>query len=249
MPCVVHLAEFAAPTSSANRRAAKPRKLRSLVKGVSVRHQRSCAQRAGGNCSCTPSYQGQVWSPRERKPIRRTFATVAEAKAWRQEAQVGVRRGTLRAPSRSTVAEAAREWLHAASVGVVRTRSGDVYKPSALRTYQNALEKHLLPRLGNRRLASLSRHEVQDVVDELVAAGASASTTRNAVLPLRAIYRRAVHRDEVATNPTVKLALPAVRGRRDRVARPDEASRVNRRGSEPRRRAVGDGAVRRPPPG
>lgn len=46
---------------------------------------------------------------------------------------------------------------------------------------------------------------------------------RNAVLPLRAIYRRALQRDELTANPTVKLALPAVRGRRERVARPAEA--------------------------
>ena len=46
---------------------------------------------------------------------------------------------------------------------------------------------------------------------------------RNAVLPLRAIYRRALSRLEAFSNPTVGLALPAVRGRRERVARPAEA--------------------------
>ena len=57
-----------------------------------------------------------------------------------------------------------------------------------------------------------------------MAEGAAASTVRNAVLPLRAIYRRAVSRSEVHLNPTEGLTLPAVRGRRDRVARPSEAS-------------------------
>src|SRR5581483_5281369 len=57
-----------------------------------------------------------------------------------------------------------------------------------------------------------------------VTAGRSPSTIRNALLPLRAIYRRALQRGDVAVNPTVKLALPAVRGRRDRVARGDEAA-------------------------
>jgi integrase len=41
---------------------------------------------------------------------------------------------------------------------------------------------------------------------------------------LRAIYRRALARGEVALNPTLELALPAVRGRRERIARPDEAA-------------------------
>jgi integrase len=46
---------------------------------------------------------------------------------------------------------------------------------------------------------------------------------RNAVLPLRAIFRRAVARREVVENPTLGLSLPAVRGRRERIARPHEA--------------------------
>jgi integrase len=43
------------------------------------------------------------------------------------------------------------------------------------------------------------------------------------ILPLRAIYRRALTRGELAINPTLKLTLPAVRGRRERTAHPDEA--------------------------
>jgi integrase len=42
------------------------------------------------------------------------------------------------------------------------------------------------------------------------------------MLPLRAVYRRAVARGEVAINPTARLEMPAVRGGRDRVAPPDE---------------------------
>jgi integrase len=42
-------------------------------------------------------------------------------------------------------------------------------------------------------------------------------------MPLRVIYRRAVARDLVAINPTDGLELPAVRGRRTRIADPAEA--------------------------
>lgn len=105
----------------------------------------------------------------------------------------------------------------------MRTRSGDPYKPSALRTYRQALNKHLLPSLGHLRLSAVSRPRIQHVIDTLVAAGAAPSTARNAILPLRAIYRHATNREQIAVNPTRKLDLPAVRGRRDRVARPEEA--------------------------
>jgi integrase len=107
---------------------------------------------------------------------------------------------------------------------VVRTRGGDPYKPSALRSYEQGLRTHVLPRLGRERLTAISRTVIQDLVDEMVASGCAPSTTRNAVLPLRAIYRRAVARSEVMVNPTLGLALPSVRACRERIARPEEAA-------------------------
>jgi integrase len=77
--------------------------------------------------------------------------------------------------------------------------------------------------VGHLRLSSLSRNLIQDLVDRLVAEGLSASSVRNTVLPLRAIYRRAVSRSEVLVNPTLGLSLPASRQRRERIARPAEA--------------------------
>jgi integrase len=78
--------------------------------------------------------------------------------------------------------------------------------------------------LGHLRLSAVTRNHLQDIVDRLVAEGRAPSTVRNTLLPLRAIYRRAVNREEVLLNPTLKLVLPAVRGRRERIARPEEAA-------------------------
>jgi integrase len=223
------LASILMPQPNPSRTSAKRTGLNSrsiAAEGVQTRHRSACPARLGGTCRCAPSFQAQVWSVRDRRPIRRTFPTLAEAKAWRQEALLAARRGRLRAPTAQTVADAAEEWLRLAVTGVVRTRSGDPYKPSAIRTYRMALRAHILPHLGHVRLSTLTRLQVQAVADDLVARGAAPSTVRNAILPLRAIYRRAHHLDHVAENPTRKLLLPAVRGRRDRVARPDEADRL-----------------------
>jgi integrase len=148
---------------------------------------------------------------------------VADARAWRSELQVALRRGTARAPTKTTLTEAAEEWFGAATRGIVRTRSGHPYKPSALRGYQEALRAKVLPALGHLRLSAVDRNVGQDLVDRLVAEGLAPSTVGNTVLPLRAIYRRALARSEVALNPTLGLWLPASRGRRERVARPGEA--------------------------
>jgi len=45
-------------------------------------------------------------------------------------------------------------------------------------------------------------------------------------MPVRTLYRRLIQRGQLATNPTVSLALPAVRGKRDRIVTPEEAARL-----------------------
>ena len=172
---------------------------------------------------CRPAFQAQVFSPRDRRTIRKSFRSLSEARAWRTDTQAALRKGTLRAPTRTTLEEAAGDWLTAAKAGIARTRSGDPYKPSALRSYEEALRTKVLPELGRLRLSSVDRVAIQDLVDRLTAEGLAPSTVRNSILPLRAIFRRAVARAEVIRNPTLALSLPAVRGRRDRVARPAEA--------------------------
>jgi integrase len=187
-----------------------------------VRHRRICRVHAGGGCSCDPGYQAQVYSPRDGKPIRKTFRSVAEARAWRLESQVAVRKGVLRSPSQTTLTEAAAEWVAAAEQGIVRTRSGDTYKPSAIRAYKQALNHRVPPTFGSKRISAISHTLIQDFADRLSADGLSPSSIRNTVMPLRAIYKRAHRRGEVATNPTLKLSLPVDRSRRDRVAAPTE---------------------------
>jgi hypothetical protein len=196
---------------------------RSRPEGIIARHQLHCASSTGAHCDCRPSYQAQAYSPRNRKTIRKTFRSLADARAWRGDTKSALRAGTIRTPTRTTINDTAETWLAAAKAGVARTRSGEPYKPSALRAYEQVLRATLLPKLGHLRLSSVTRNTIQDLVDEMVGDGMSPSTVKNTVLPLRAIYRRALSRSEIAVNPTLGLALPTSRGRRERVARPAEA--------------------------
>jgi len=194
--------------------------------GIEVRHKKACASRDGSRCNCQPTYQASVWSARESKRIRKTLPTLAEARAWRSETQTSVRRGTVRAPANTTVQDAADELVAGMASGRVRTRSGDRYKPSAIRSYQAALRDHIVPRLGRTRLADVQHRDVQRIADDLLAGGRDPSTIRNALMPVRVIFRRAVEDGDLAVNPCTHLRLPAVRGRRDRIASPDEAQRL-----------------------
>jgi integrase len=194
--------------------------------GIEIRHSRLCRSRDGASCNCKPTYQASAWSAPDQKRLKKTFSTLAEAKAWRAEAQTALRRGTMRAPSQLTLRDAAQAWLDGARDGSIRNRSGDRYKPSVLRSYEIALRLRLLPELGGRRVSEIRRADVQDLADRLLARGEEASTIRNTLMPLRAIFRRAVARGDVAVNPTSGLELPAVRGRRDRIVAPEQAAKL-----------------------
>jgi integrase len=67
---------------------------------------------------------------------------------------------------------------------------------------------------------------VQELADRLMAEGHTASTIRNALMPLRALYRWHLARGDVAVNPTSGVELPAVRGKPSRIASPDEATQL-----------------------
>jgi hypothetical protein len=53
-----------------------------------------------------------------------------------------------------TLRQAADEWLAAAEAGLIRNRSGDPYKPSALRGYEHSPRARIVPALGGAKLAT-----------------------------------------------------------------------------------------------
>jgi integrase len=85
------------------------------------------------------------------------------------------------------------------------------------------MEARVLPVLEGVKLSLLELRDLQDLADQLLADGHDPSTIRNTFMGVRALYRRAVARGEVAVNPTAGLQLPAVRGGRDRIASVSEA--------------------------
>lgn len=194
--------------------------------GIEVRHSTGCQSANGSRCTCEPKYRAEAFSARDGKKLRKSFRTLAEAKAWRADAQVALQRGTVSAAASPVLAVAAEAWLAGARAGAIRNRSGDVYKPSVIRGYEQALRLRLLPELGRAQLKDIRRADVQALVDRMLADDHSASTIRNTVMPLRTIFRRALVRGDISVNPTIGLELPAVRGTRDRIASPEEARKL-----------------------
>jgi integrase len=139
--------------------------------------------------------------------------------------RVAVRTGTIRPAARMTVLGAADALVAGMADGTVLDRTGKPYKPSTRRSYKQALDSYLKPDpLARIALTDVRRRDVQDYVDRLRKQGLSPSTIANKLDPIRVIFRRALRRDEIAIDPTVELELPAVRGRRDRIATRTEAA-------------------------
>ena len=198
--------------------------------GIVVKHRAGCASERGARCNCRRVYQAAVWSARDRKRIRRHFDSLTAAKMWRSDSYGKLRRRELRAPSAMKFSQAAEQWLAGVRTGYIRTRSGDLYKPSTIRSYEQALRGSqegnggLLAALGSVRLSDLTLDDMQDYADRMLAAGAQPSTIRNSIMPVRVICNW--RRREVPVNPTTGLRLPAVRSGRDRIASPAEAEQL-----------------------
>ena len=199
-----------------------------LPAGIRERHGRGCASAEGKRCSCTPSYEALVALGKLGERKRKTFATLEEAKAWRIRMQAAKTRQRLRSPARVTLREAAEAFMEGIRSGAIANRSGETYKPSAVRSYEQALASHVLPDLGGMRLGDVTAADLQALVERLRGKGLSASTITNALNPVQALYRRATQLGHVMHNPCRDVSLPTIRSQREHAADPGDAGRMIR---------------------
>jgi integrase len=188
-----------------------------VATGILRIHRKGCP---GGRCRCS-SFEAWVWDPVAGKKLRRTFRSEAAAKAWRHDQAIGVARGTIRAGSGETIRQAGERLITGMRAGTVRNRSGRPFKPSAIESYASALEQHVYKAMGARRVSAVERRHVQALADHLSATKAP-STVRNALMPLRVVFRRALREGEVTVNPVAGVELAAGEKKRDRFTSPDE---------------------------
>ena len=176
--------------------------------GIEERHRNGCATERGRRCNCSPSYRAEVFSARDGRKLRKTLATLVEAKQWRADTERALRDGRRLGARPITFRQAARQFLDGIQDGSIRNRSGDVYKPSAIRSYEGALRLRLLPALGAHKLAEIRRSDLQRLVGQWLAQGHDPSSIRNTTNAARAVYRHALANELVAVNPTAGLQLP-----------------------------------------
>jgi integrase len=82
----------------------------------------------------------------------------------------------------------------------------------------------VLPLTGSRKLSTVTTLDLQELVDRWMGEGQQASTIRNAIKPLQAIFRRARSRGGLPLNPTHDLELPAARPNEVEIVSPEIAA-------------------------
>lgn len=102
------------------------------------------------------------WEARYRDASGRqrtkTFASRADAKAWLSATETDMRRGSWIDPKMAAIRidEVAKHWIEA----------GRSKRPGSVARDISILDNHILPELGARRIGSVTRNEVQRLVDD-----------------------------------------------------------------------------------
>jgi len=146
-------------------------------------------------------YQASYWHDGSRQLGPDTFAAKADAQAYLSTIETDLRRGVWIDPDagRMTVAELARLWLKANA----RKRSSSIARDESI------LRSHVLPLLGSRALASVTRHDVQALVDGWADKHAP-STVGRQYSALRAMFAFAEDTDRLQRTPCRAIRLPHV---------------------------------------
>ena len=88
------------------------------------------------------------------------------------------------------------------------------------------LGKHVFPVLGNRRINSVKRSDIQAIVDQWVAAGLKRRTIDRHLAVLSAIFRLAEADGIISKNPVVKISRPSAEAPHRRALNSEEIERL-----------------------
>ncbi|MFP5256083.1 MAG: tyrosine-type recombinase/integrase [Acidimicrobiia bacterium] len=147
------------------------------------------------------------------KPYKRTFRTKDEARAWERSELTARDRGDWADPSarRRTYAEVAVEWMASNPAKRASTRGRD----------RSALERHVLPHLGDKRIGSIVPADVQALVAKMSATLGAATVVRNYNVAA-AVFRYATDRDYIAKSPCRTVKLPRIPRTKVHVFSPEQ---------------------------
>ncbi len=143
---------------------------------------------------------------RYRDPLGRqrseTFTRKADAERFLREMRVDIERGRWIDPAGADVALAvwAEEFL-----SLARRLS-----PSTQETYARDLNRYVLSRFGSYRIGRLPADEIENWLNDEIAAGIAPSSVHRHYRVLRRVLQVAVEKEKISTNPCDRVQPPRV---------------------------------------
>ena len=81
-------------------------------------------------------------------------------------------------------------------------------KPSTIRSYQKIIKNNIIPKLGNRYLATITNQDIQELITDLFDSGTSPNSLVNIRGILTKSFRFAVIQRMLTTSPIVEVTIP-----------------------------------------
>jgi integrase len=149
-----------------------------------------------------PRHDGKVGPPYEicyldssgKRRWEIVHANLETAEARRAELRLRRRRGERIEPCRQTFEQYANEWLQRQTV-----------RPRTLESYQWALNQHLIPRFGRRRLDQITAEDIAAFIAQMQRKGLKGWTITSALRPLSIILAQAARKGRIPVNPISQL--------------------------------------------
>jgi integrase len=128
-----------------------------------------------------------------------TFQRKKDADAREAQVTVDVSKGTHTAPSKSiTVAQAAEDWI--------KYIEGEGRERSTIERYEQFVRIHIVPRIGNERLAKLTTPRINAFRDELLKS-MSRAMAKKVLVAFKSILKDAKRRGNVAQNVASDVSI------------------------------------------
>ena len=159
-----------------------------------IRRHVKVAKYAGVYRSISGNYEIAFRDSDGKLRFRTIGPNLQDAVAARAEVVGKVTRGEVVRPSKVTFADFAEQWI-----------SGLDKRPRTIEAYRYALNRHLLPRFGRRKLSDITTDDVAQLVSAMSRAGYAAWTISGSLSTLSGMMRRAERKGMIARNPVSGL--------------------------------------------
>ena len=169
-------------------------------------------------------FVGRVWVKRDGQKYRKSVYGASRAEV-RRKVDIEKRRaadGLAPTDGETTAARYLTEWIERQHR---RVKSGTLRERTATR-YESLIRIHVIPEIGSKLLASLSRYDVDRCLDRMQDRGLGPTTRHHVGNALRIALSEPVADGRLARNPAKLAVLPTPVIRRPRVPTDDEYLRI-----------------------